>query len=513
MSEKERSLRSEDGPSIDHRVFLPSLIIVLIAGVYLVIAPGRAESEASVLMSLVTTNFGWLFLLVAMATLGFCGWLAFGRYGSVRLGDPGEQPEFRELSWAAMMFTAGIGIGLVSWAFVEPVYYLTTPPMGIEAGTAAAMEWGHAYAQFHWGVVPWAFYALPTVPIAYSLYVRKSPLLRISAASEGALSTPKRRQWWSPIIDTLVIIGIIGGAGTSIGLGVPLVAEFFGELTGIESDMTVKLAVLAVWTLIFGTSVYRGLKAGIRRLADINIFLAVFVVVFVLLAGPTVFILSLTVNSFGLVLSNFLHMSFWLDPIEQGGFPEAWTIFYWAWWIAYAPLMGLFFGRISRGRTIRRVVLGIIGWGSLGTLSFMAVCGAYTLHLELEGLLPVTQILQDRGQEAAVVAIVATLPFSTIAILVFTVLSFIFLATTLDSVAYVLASITTRNLRGDVEPARMNRLCWAFALAFIAVGLLLTGGLDALKASSVVTALPLIPVLGILALSLVRWLRTNDSID
>jgi hypothetical protein len=131
MSEIERSLRSEDGPSIDHRVFLPSLIIVLIAGVYLVIAPGRAESEASVLMSLVTTNFGWLFLLVAMATLGFCGWLAFGRYGSVRLGDPGEQPEFRELSWAAMMFTAGIGIGLVSWAFVEPVYYLTTPPMGL----------------------------------------------------------------------------------------------------------------------------------------------------------------------------------------------------------------------------------------------------------------------------------------------------------------------------------------------------------------------------------------------
>ena len=140
MSEIKRSLRSEDGPSIDHRVFLPSLIIVLIAGVYLVIAPGRAESEASVLMSLVTTNFGWLFLLVAMATLGFCGWLAFGRYGSVRLGDPGEQPEFRELSWAAMMFTAGIGIGLVSWAFVEPVYYLTTPPMDIEAGTAAAME-------------------------------------------------------------------------------------------------------------------------------------------------------------------------------------------------------------------------------------------------------------------------------------------------------------------------------------------------------------------------------------
>ncbi|MFP6796033.1 MAG: BCCT family transporter [Pseudomonadales bacterium] len=503
----------EDGPSIDPRVFLPSLIIVLIAGVYLVLAPDHAEAGASAWKTWVTVHFGWLFLLIATATLGFCGWLAFGRYRNITLGDPGERPEFRELSWAAMMFTAGIGIGLVSWAFVEPVYYLTTPPMGIEAGTAAAMEWGHAYAQFHWGVIPWAFYALATVPIAYSLYVRKTPFLRISVASEGVLTTPRRRQWWSPLIDTLVIIGIIGGAGTSLGLGVPLVAEFFGALTGIESDMTLNLAVLAVWTVIFGTSVYRGLKSGIRRLADVNIVLAVVVVLFVLLAGPTVFILSLSVNSVGLMLNNFVHMSFWLDPIEQGGFPEDWTIFYWAWWIAYAPLMGLFFGRISRGRTIRRVVLGIIGWGSLGTLSFMAVCGAYTLHLELEGLLPVTQVLQDRGHEAAVVAIVSTLPFATIAIAVFTVLSFIFLATTLDSVAYVLASITMRNLHGDVEPMRMNRLCWAFALAFIAVGLLLAGGLDTVKASSVVTALPLIPVLGILALSLIRWLRATDAID
>ena len=512
MSESTQLPTVEDDSSIDLRVFLPSLIIVLIAGVYLVLAPDHAAAGASVWKTWVTVNFGWLFLLVAVATLGFCGWLALGRYGRVTLGDPGEPPEFRELSWAAMMFTAGIGIGLVTWAFVEPVYYLMTPPMGIEAGTAAAMEWGHAYAQFHWGVVPWAFYVLPTVPIAYSLYVRKTPFLRISVASEGALSTPKRRQW-SPVIDTLVIIGIIGGAGTSIGLGVPLVAEFFGSLTGVESGMTLNLAVLAVWTLIFGTSVYRGLKAGIRRLADINIFLAVFVVVFVLLAGPTVFILSLSVNSVGLMLNNFVHMSFWLDPVEKSGFPEDWTIFYWAWWIAYAPLMGLFFGRISRGRTIRQVVFGVIGWGSLGTLSFMAVCGAYTLHLELEGLLPVTQILQDQGREAAVVAIIETLPFSTIAILVFTVLSFIFLATTLDSVAYVLASITTRNLRGDVEPARINRLCWAFALAFIAVGLLLAGGLDTVQASSVVTALPLIPVLGILAMSLFRWLRADDSTD
>jgi BCCT family betaine/carnitine transporter len=171
--------------------------------------------------------------------------------------------------------------------------------------------------------------------------------------------------------------------------------------------------------------------------------------------------------------------------------------------------MGLFFGRISRGRTIRQVVLGIIGWGSLGCFSFMAICGGYALHLEINDIIPVSEILQAEGNAAAVVAIVNTLPGAKLAIFVFTVLSFIFLATTLDSVAYVLASITTRDLPGDVEPGRINRLVWAFALAFIAVGLLAVGGLETVQSSSVITALPLIPVLLVLVLSLLKWLHED----
>ena len=508
MSKSTDGEETKQVPSLDAAIFIPSGFVVLLVGVSLVVFPEQAGEIASNWMNVVTSNFGWLFSLVAFLTLIFCFWLALGRFRQVKLGQPGDKPEFSELSWAAMMFSAGIGIGLVSWAFIEPLAYFSGPPFGIAAGTIEAAEWAHMYTMFHWGLVPWAFYALPTIPIAYMLYVKRSPFLRISNGVNGALPKTHHKKWY-PVIDTLVIIGIVGGAGTSLGLGVPLVSAFFGELFGLKDGLSLQILVLAFWTLIFATSVYRGLSSGIRFLANINIYLAFTVLVFILLVGPTVFILTMTANSFGLLLDNFFRMSFWLDPINQSSFPRDWTLFYWAWWIAYAPLMGLFFGRISRGRTIKQTVLGVIGWGSTGCITFMAICGGYALHLEVNGILPINDIIEESGNPAAIVAIVSTLPGSTLAIGVFTLLSFIFLATTLDSVAYVLASISTKNLHGNQEPKRIYRLIWAFSLAFIAVGLLLVGGLKTVQSSSVITSLPLIPVLFLLAVSIFKWLK-ND---
>ncbi|WP_116368762.1 BCCT family transporter [Parahaliea mediterranea] len=495
-------------PRIDWAVFLPSLVVVLLAGGYLSLFPEQAEASARAAMHFVTSRFGWLFVLVGFCAFVFALWLAFGRYGQVKLGKAGDTPEFREIPWAAMMFSAGIGIGLVSWAFVEPLYYLSAPPLGIAAHSSAAVEWGHMYGQFHWGFIPWALYAIPSVPVAYMLYVKERHALRISEACESVLNTPARQRL-KPVIDTLVIIGLIGGAGTSLGLGVPLVSAFVGELFGIADNLLTRLGVLAFWTLLFGASVYRGLHRGISILSDINIGLAMAILLFILFAGPTVFILSLSANSLGLMLDNFTRMSFWLDPVDRGGFPEAWTLFYWAWWVSYAPMMGLFFGRISRGRTIRHLVLGVIGWGSLGCCSFLAICGAFALDLQLSGTLPAVDLLAEQGIPATVVDIVGQMPLGGLMIAVYTFLSFIFLATTLDSAAYVLASISSHALRGDQEPARRNRLTWAFALAFIAVGLLIVGGLKTVQSLTIITALPLIPVLLLLCVALLRWLKQD----
>ncbi|RLQ20647.1 BCCT family transporter [Seongchinamella sediminis] len=508
MPAKPASAPPDNGHNIDWSVFVPALVIVLLTGVYLSGFPDQAQVSARNAMNFVTSQFGWLFVLTGAGAFVFALWLAFGRYGQVKLGQAGDQVEFAEIPWAAMMFSAGIGIGLISWAFVEPVYYLSTPPLDVEPHSSAAVEWAHMYGQFHWGFIPWALYAIPAVPVAYMLYVKERPVLRISEACDTVLTTPGRKRW-KPVIDTLVIIGLIGGAGTSLGLGVPLVSAFVGEMFGIPDTLLTRFGVLAFWTLLFGISVYRGLTKGISILADINIGLALLILVFILFAGPTVFILSISANSVGLMLDNFTRMSFWLDPVDKRGFPEAWTLFYWAWWVSYAPMMGLFFGRISRGRTIRHLVLGVIGWGSLGCCSFLAICGGYALHLELSGALPLGESLGSNGIPATVVAIVKQMPWGDVMILVYTFLSFIFLATTLDSAAYVLASISTHKLRGDQEPARRNRLTWAFALAFIAVGLLVIGGLKTVQSLTIITALPLIPVLLLLSIALLRWLRKD----
>jgi len=273
--------------------------------------------------------------------------------------------------------------------------------------------------------------------------------------------------------------------------------------------MLIKMTVLTLWTLIFGASVYRGLKAGIKVLADINIVLAVITIVFVLLAGPGVFIMDLTVNSVGLMFSNFISASTWTDPIENGSFPEDWTGFYWAWWLAYTGMVGLFFGRISRGRTIRQLVLGVIGWGTLGTWLFMAVMGGYSLYLELNGTLAVKEILSTQGMSFVNALVIQSLPFGKFTLAVFTLLSLIFYATTIDSSAYVLSSICAKNLRNDAEPKRWNRVAWAILLALITAGILQAGALDAIKAVTVLSSVPMIPIMAILCISLVRWLNQD----
>ncbi len=234
-------------------------------------------------------------------------------------------------------------------------------------------------------------------------------------------------------------------------------------------------------------------------------------IVFVLLAGPTVFILSLTTNSVGLLLDNFFHMALNTDPISKRGFPEAWTVFYWAWWLAYAPMMGLFFGRISRGRTVRQVVLGIIGFGSLGTCAYLAIAGGYSLHIQREGVLDLAGVIARDGMSAMVAQVIDTLPLAPLTLLAFTILSVVFYATCLDSAAYVLAAICTQNLRADQEPGRASRLVWAGALALIAGGVLSVGGLDTVKTGTILSALPLIPVVFLMCWSLVKRLRARHS--
>jgi len=492
-------------PVLDKKVFLISLVTLLLASLFLMLAPEASASWAQAAMKWVTGQFGWFYLLTGVMPLTFAGWLAFGRFGQVKLGARDEQPEYSTTSWIAMMFTASMGASLIAWGFAEPIFYLETPPLGIEPYSASAFEWAHMYPLFHWGVVPWAIYCLPAVPIAYMLFVRRTASLKISDSCSAAI--PQTGSAASrTTIDIFVMLGVIGGVATSLGFGVPLVSSLAVKLLGVPDTLLTQIVVILIWTIIFGTSAYLGLKKGIKILADLNLFLMFFVMAFILLLGPSIYIFSMSINSLGLMMDNFLRISFWTDPIEQGGFPEAWTIFYWAWWIAYAPMMGLFFGRISRGRTIKQVVVGIIGLGALGTFLFLSIAGAYVLYLQENSIIDAATIMTEQGMAPLVASVINELPASSFILGVVLVLSVVFYATTFDSAAYILASICTNDLPSDQEPAALNRLAWALGLGVVAIGLMVAGGIETIKAISVVSSLPIIPIVFMMCYTLYKRL-------
>ena len=495
-------------PDVDMAIVIPAVFIVLVCAIPLMLFPNSASQLLDYGRQVIMTNFLWLYLIVGLGAFGFCMWLAFGRFAHVKLGAPDEPPEYSDAHWVAMMFTAAIGASVLAWGFAEPIYYLQTPPLGIEVGSTKSFEWAHMYPLLHWGLVPWSIYAVPAVPIAYMLYVKRYPVLRISSACDGALPVKGRSQA-KTIIDILIILGIVGGVTTSLGLVVPLLSAMLATLFDIDDSMLIKMSVLFLWTLLFGASVYRGLKSGIKVLADINMALAFFAVLFILVAGPGVFILDLTVNSIGLMFNNFISTATWTDPINNGSFPEDWTGFYWAWWLAYTGMIGLFFGRISRGRTIRQLVLGVIIWGCLGTWLVLAVMGGYSLYLESTGGLNVSEILTNQGMSYVNALVIETLPLGKFTLLIFIILSVIFSATTIDSSAYVISSICAKNLPSDQEPRRWSRVAWAILLAVITAGILQSGALNTVLSITVLSSVPLIPIMILLCISLVRWLNQD----
>jgi len=495
-------------PPFELSVFVPTIIITALIGFGFVFASDFMTAITAEARAMVTTNWGWLYLLFGLASLVYCLWLSLGRYGNIKLGGADEEPEFSTVHWVSMMFTAGIGAGLVTWAFGEPIYYLQTPPLGIEPFSDQAYEWAHMYPFMHWGFIPWAFYAITSVPIAYNLYVLKKPYMRISEACDGAL--PERgKPALKSIIDIFIIIGIIAGTTTSLGIGVPLLSALVAELTGVADNFMLKFAVLLLWVLIFGTSTVRGLKRGIQMLADINMALVGILLLILLFVGPTIFILNMSTNSLGLMLDNFFSIILWTDPVTGSTFPLDWTVFYWAWWLAFAAFVGLFIARISRGRTIKQVILGTILWGSLGTIGYLAIAGGYALHLQKTGVLDLAQILSETDLYTLTARIAGQMPFGSLTLTFFLIVCLIFYATTMDSAAYIVASISSKEIALNQDPLLSLRIIWVGILFLMALGTIISDSLDTVMSITVIGSLPLLPIVVLMCVSLNRQLARD----
>ncbi|PZX13244.1 BCCT family transporter [Celeribacter halophilus] len=521
-------------PKVDKLIFGMAFIVILAFATPLVLWPAEGKALLGTALSWVTKTIGWMFLWFAIGALAVLLYFAFGKYANVRFGGAEATPEFSTLSWIAMLFCAGIGSSVMYWGTIEWAYYYAGPPFGVEPKSKDALEWAGAYGLFHWGVAAWSIYCLPALPLGYALWNRTTPSMRLSTACSGVIGHASEG-FAGKLIDVMFMFGLIGGISTTIGLGTPMLSAGLSELLGIERTFMLDAAVICVWGGLFGFSVYTGLDKGIRILSDINVWLVGVLLGCAFLFGPKMFQLDMLTNSIGLFFEHYLSMSFNSDPVTKaenilaaqaagetyvaasGTFSEWWTMFYWAWWIAYAPFMGLFVARISRGRTFQQLIAAELVAGTIGCWLFFAVLGNTSMFFQLDGTMDVNAMIANGQAPEAIIQTIKLLgdriwPLGWLLVLVFVVLAFIFGATTMDSSAYTLAAVASQEDGVRHEPARWHRFLWAIVLACVALSLLYVGGKDtlsALQSASVVVAVPLVPILVMSVISLFKWLRED----
>ncbi len=481
-------------------VMAVSVSVVFVLAATGALWPGPFGAAAKRLLLFTTTNFGWFYLLsVFLIVLFLCG-LAISRYGDLRLGADDSQPEFPLFTWIAMLFSAGFGAGLVFWGVAEPMSHFFTPPFGsVTAQTAEAARVAMGYAFFHWGVSQWSVFALAGLVIA-CMQFRQCRNSQVSTALEPVLGS---RPLTRTCVDSLAVIATVMGIGTSLGLGVLQISGGLRSVTGIEDSMSLQLSIVGLMFAAYMVSSSTGLHRGIRWLSNINLGLCLALLVYVFAAGPTVFILNAFTLGLGDYLTHFVEYSLRLTPYRGGTWVRDWTIFYWAWAIAWSPFVGAFIARISHGRTVREFVVGVLIVPPAIACLWISTLGGMALHEDLRHAAGIAMMVESDVAQA-LFALYRHLPLTEMLSVLSVLLIFTFLVTSADSATFVLASMTTR---GSPHPPQSARLIWGVLMAVMAAVLLTTGGLSSLQTASLVAALPFTVLLLLMMVALMRMLR------
>lgn len=494
---------------IDKQILGMALVLILVITVPILINPEKGTDFLNGVLNFITGNFGSFYLWVCLGIFGFLFWLAFSKYGKIRFGN--EKPEFSTFSWLALIFTAGIGSGIMYWGIIEWAFYYDTPPYGLESGSVEAAGFASTYGMFHWGFSAWAIYCVPSIPIAYALYVRNYNSVRLSTACRGIIGD-RADGWLGKVIDVCFMFGLMGGIGTSLALGTPLIAEGIHQWFGVEKSTGLNLSIVLGLTVFFCICLFFGLKKGLKLLSDWNLYLYFTLAIFVVIFGPTAFILATFTDSVGILLQNFFRMSLYTDPVGKSGFSEAWTIFYWGWWFSYAPFTGMFAARISKGRSIKELILGQLVGGTIGCWVSFAVFGNTSMFFEITGAAPIIETLNAEGAPAAIFASLQALPLGSIVTVLYVLIAAIFLATTVNSGAYTLADVASKNLRNGEEPVRWYRVFWGILLTGIAIVLMYGDALNALQTLTIITALPLVFIMILMMASFIKWIKEDEKL-
>lgn len=490
---------------INPPVFFGSAALIFLLTGYAVINPEGAEKLFNAVNSWITDSAGWFYILSVAFFLVFVIFLGVSRLGHIKLGPDHSEPDYSYSSWFAMLFSAGMGIGLMFFGVAEPIMHYVSPPVGNGETVDAARE-AMQITFFHWGMHAWAIYAVVALSLAYFGFRHNLPLAIRSAFYP--LIGDRIYGWIGHIIDIFAVLGTLFGVATSLGIGVTQVGAGLEYLFGIESTIGVQITLIATITTLATVSVASGLDAGIRRISELNIVLAALLVLFVLFAGPTAFLLQTFVQNTGAYFSGLFHMTFNLFAYQPAGesaeWIGGWTIFYWGWWIAWSPFVGMFIARISRGRTIREFVIGVLFVPVGFTFLWMTIFGDTAIHMVMiEGVTGLAEAVSENSS-VALFAMLDALPLSGVSSLVATLLVITFFVTSSDSGSLVVDMLTSG---GKEEAPLWQRIFWAVLEGVVAASLLLAGGLYALQTAAIASALPFVIIMLFMCWGLYRALN------
>lgn len=489
---------------INKPVFYTSGLLVLLCVLLCLVFRESANAWFTRTQYLVTENLGWFLILTVNVVLIFCLYLAFSPFGRIRLGGEQATPEFSNTSWFAMLFSAGMGIGIMFFSIAEPVSHFAKPPRPVGTPIEAARQ-AMDFTFLHWGLHAWGVYALVGLALAFFSFNKKLPL------TFRSLFYPflgeRIHGWWGHSIDILSVMATLFGLSTSLGLGVQQMNAGMNFLFGWPVSAGLQSILIIVVTGIATISVVSGLDKGVKILSNANMIMAFTLMLLIFFLGPAIYLLKSFIQNTGSYLANFIQISTWNDSYRQSGWQNSWTVFYWAWWIAWSPFVGSFIARISRGRTIREFVLGVLVVPALLTFLWMTIYGSTALSFILHGDNSMITAVQENISTALFVFL-QKFPFTFVLSLLAVLLVSFFFITSSDSGSLVIDNITSG---GSHKTPALQRICWAFLQGIIAIVLLLGGGLQALQTAVIIAGLPFAIIILLMCYSLRKGLQEEQA--
>lgn len=487
----------------DKSVFYIALVAVFAVVVWGLIAPDHFGKTADAAFAFLVNTFGWFYLLAMFLFVVFALAIGFSKWGNIKLGPDDSKPEFPYLSWFGMLFGAGMGIGLVFWGVAEPLNHFVNPAFGIEQNSAASADFALRSSFFHWGIHAWGNYAILGLALAYFQFRKNKPGL-ISSIFTPLLGDEGIKGPIGKAIDILAIFATVAGVATSLGLGILQINSGLNFMFGIPSNIVVQLGLILIMTVIYIWTAVTGIEKGIKLLGDINLFFAFLILVLAIVLGPTIKIFNGLVTGLGQYINYFIADSFRLSPLGDNSWVGGWTVFYWAWWIAWAPFVGTFIARISRGRTIRDFVIGVTFVPGIASFIWFAAFGMLGMDLGKE---IAAQAIATT--ETALFVVAQHYPLGILISIIAVILLFTFFITSANTATFVLAMFSQN---GNLNPSNDKKLLWGIIQALLAAALLIAGGLKALQTASIVAAFPFAIVMLFICWSIVKALKEDEPV-